>query len=84
MSPRWPERGPTSPLVRFDGIQLGREAVHALAGRIVAEVPGALAAAVAEAWSSWTAEEPVWTGVGTDLLDAELPPGAAVVGLWWD
>jgi len=70
--------------VRFDGIQLGRERVRALARRIDAEVPGALQTAVAEAWSGWDAELPVWTGVGTDLLNGELPGGAVVVGLWWD
>src|SRR3954470_15585700 len=70
--------------VRFDGIQLGHERGCVLARRIDAEGPGALEAAVAEAWSSWEAERPVWTGVGTDLLDGELPAGAAVVGLWWD
>jgi hypothetical protein len=75
---------PGRTFVRFDGIQLSREQARALAARIFAEAPGALEAAVAEAWSSWVDEEPVWTGAGTDLLDGELPPGAAVVGLWWD
>jgi hypothetical protein len=77
-------------LVAFDGIQL--EAMHArtLAERIAAawpateDIPGALAAAAAEAWPSWTAEEPTWTGSGTDLLTGTLPTGAVIIGLWWD
>ncbi len=75
---------PGRAFVRIDGIQVGREVARPLATRIAAEVTGALETAVAEAWVSWTAQEPVWTGGGTDLLNAELPPGAAVVGLWWD
>src|SRR4051794_22592224 len=43
---------------------------------------GALEAAVAEVWTSWTADWPCWTGTGTDLLTGPLPPHAAVVGLW--
>ena len=77
-------------LVAFDGIQL--EAVHArtLAERVVAawpatgDIPGALEVAVAEAWTSWTALEPTWTGAGTDLLTGPVPASAGVVGLWWD
>ncbi|MBB3084216.1 hypothetical protein [Geodermatophilus sabuli] len=76
--------------VRFDGVQVGRAAARELAARIGAafpaadDQPGALESAVAEAWSSWTAREPVWTGVGTDLLAGPLPADAEVAGLWFD
>lgn len=70
--------------VRFDGIQLGPDAAHELARRMATEMPGALQAALAEAWTSWAADEPTWTGSGTDLLDGALPTGAAVHGYWWD
>lgn len=42
----------------------------------------ALDLALAEGWSGWDADEPVWTGDGRALLDGA--PRAAVVGLWWD
>ena len=70
--------------VRFDGIQVTREAVVVLTQRLLTEQPAALAAAVAEAWTSSVADEPVWTGAGTDLIPDQLPPGATLVGLWWD
>jgi hypothetical protein len=75
---------------RIDGIQLSAEAARSLAARIAktwpapGDNPAALEDAVAEAWTAWTAREPIWTGVGTDLLIGTLPAGAAVVGLWWD
>ena len=77
--------------VVFDGVQLAgaEEAARELAERVAAawpaadSVPSALAVAVAEAWPSWTATQPTWTGTGTDLLTAQLPPDTAVVGLWW-
>ena len=77
--------------VHFDGVQLGGagEAARELARRVAAawpatgDLPDALAVATAEAWPSWTAEEPAWTGSGTDLLTTRLPPDTAVVGLWW-
>ncbi|MCW2677747.1 MAG: hypothetical protein JWR70_2787 [Modestobacter sp.] len=49
-----------------------------------ADSADALTAAVAEAWPSWAATESTWTGSGTDLLVARMPPDATVVGLWWD
>jgi hypothetical protein len=77
--------------VVFDGVQLAgaEESARELAERVAAawpatdSLPGALAVAVAEAWPSWTATHPTWTGTGTDLLTAQLPPDTAVVGLWW-
>ncbi len=42
----------------------------------------ALDLALAEAWEGWDAEQPVWTGIGRQLLEA--PQDAAVIGLWWD
>ena len=77
--------------VVFDGVQLngGGEVARELARRVAVawpatdDLPGALAVAVAEAWPSWTAAQPAWTGSGTDLLTAQLPPDTAVVGLWW-
>ena len=76
--------------VRFDGVQLAPAAARTLVERIAADwpatadTPGALEFAIAEAWPSWTASEPLWTGVGSDLLTSPPPPGTAVVGLWWD
>lgn len=75
--------------VRFDGVQVPA-AARPLAERVAADwpatptEPAALPAAVAEAWPTWDAEEPCWTGTGPDLLTAVLPARAAVVGLWWD
>jgi hypothetical protein len=75
--------------VRFDGIQVPAAAAPELAVRVAAAWPvtaegvDALASAVAEAWNSWTATHPTWTGSGTDLLTAPLPPDSAVVGLGW-
>lgn len=70
--------------VRFDGVQVDRRAADELVQRLASEVPGALEAATAEAWATWTNEQPMWTGAGTDLLIGGLPAGAAVVGVWWD
>jgi hypothetical protein len=76
--------------VRFDGVQLALEAARVLARRIAAEWPAtgdaddALAAAVVETWTSWTARQPSWTGTGTDLLSGTFPPDTACVGFWWD
>jgi hypothetical protein len=77
--------------VRFDGLQVDVAAARRLAELVAGawpdkpDAPAALFAAVAEAWPSWSAgEQPMWTGIGTDLLTQDLPPGAAVVGLWWD
>ncbi|MGY1805786.1 hypothetical protein ACI8AF_00275 [Blastococcus sp. SYSU D00669] len=77
--------------IRFDGIQVDRAVARQLAKRVAeawpaaSDIPAALSAAVAEAWPSWSPDEPpLWTGEGTDLLTRDLPPGAAVVGLWWD
>jgi hypothetical protein len=75
---------PGRAFVRFDAVQVERQAVDELVRRVASEIPGALEAAIAEAWASWKDEQPMWTGSGTDLLDGRLPPGAAVVGLWWD
>jgi hypothetical protein len=75
---------------RLDGVQVPAATARELAARVATAWPGtadrtdALTAAVAEAWPSWTATHPTWTGTGTDLLDAQLPPDTAVVGLWWD
>jgi hypothetical protein len=77
-------------LAAFDGLQAEVASARTLAERTAAawpatgDIPGALQAAVAEAWPSWTAEWPSWTGAGTDLLTEPLPAGAAVIGLWWD
>ena len=76
--------------VRFDGVQVPATAAGALAARIATEwpptanAPGALQSAVAEGWPTWTATEPTWTGLGTDLLTGRLPPSVAVVGVWFD
>ncbi|SDD37474.1 hypothetical protein SAMN05660690_4106 [Geodermatophilus telluris] len=76
--------------VRFDGVQLPPEPARILARRMAAEWPAtaeaadALTAAVAEAWTSWTARQPSWTGTGIDLLSGALPPDTACVGFWWD
>ncbi|WP_456948567.1 hypothetical protein [Geodermatophilus sp. SYSU D00698] len=48
------------------------------------QAPGALEGAVVEAWTSWKARKPVWTGAGAELLTGPLPPGVACVGFWWD
>jgi hypothetical protein len=75
---------------RFDGIQVPTPAARLLAERIAADWPGtdiapaALPAAVAEAWTSWDANEPIWTGTGPNLLTSGLPSKVVVVGLWWD
>ncbi|MGY1825799.1 MULTISPECIES: hypothetical protein [unclassified Blastococcus] len=77
-------------LVTFDGIQVDAAVAPELAARVAADWPaagdlhGALAAATAEIWTSWTAGWPTWRGPGTDLLARPLPARAAVVGLWWD
>ena len=77
-------------LVVLDRIQVDAAAARELAEAVAAAwpaaagLPGALEAAVAEAWTSRTAEWPYWTGTGTDLLAGPLPARAAVVGLWWD
>jgi hypothetical protein len=76
--------------VHFDGVQVPAGAARPLAERVATDwpqtpsAPAALPASVAEAWSSWDADEPCWTGAGPDLLTAALPARAAVVGLWWD
>jgi hypothetical protein len=76
--------------VRFDGVQVPATVARTLAARMATEwpptanAPGALDSAVAEGWPSWTATEPTWTGVGTDLLTGPLPPSVAVVGVWFD
>jgi hypothetical protein len=81
-----PGRGPAV----FDGIQVDAGAAGELAARVAAaypatgDLPGALQAATAESWTSWTAQWPIWSGPGIDLLTQPLPPGSAVVGLWWD
>jgi hypothetical protein len=75
---------------RIDGIQVPASSARVLAARVATAWPAttdrldALASAVAEAWPGWTATGRTWTGSGTDLLRARLPPGTAVVGLWWD
>jgi hypothetical protein len=77
-------------LATFDGIQVEGAAAGELAARVAAaypatgDLPAALDVATAEAWTSWTSEWPTWSGPGTDLLTGPLPPGTAVVGLWWD
>jgi hypothetical protein len=80
---------PGRAFVHFDGVQVDAALAPALAERIAAAWPAegavedALSAAVAEAWTSWDADWPVWTGSGADLLRG-APLGAAVVGLVWD
>lgn len=75
---------------RFDGIQVPAAAARQLAQKVAADwpatatEPASLSAGVAEAWTSWDATEPCWTGTGPDLLALQLPPGTVVVGLWWD
>jgi hypothetical protein len=81
---------PSRGLVAFDGVQVDAVAAGELAARVAAawpavgDLPAALESATAEAWTSWTAEWPTWSGPGTDLLTRPLPAGTAVVGLWWD
>src|SRR3954453_21138060 len=58
--------------VRFDGVQLPPEAARVLGQRMAADWPAtgetdALAAAVVETWTSWTARQPSWTGTGPDV-----------------
>jgi hypothetical protein len=48
------------------------------------DLSAALESATAEAWTSWTAEWPTWSGPGPELLTRPLPAGTAVVGLVWD
>src|SRR5207245_2846762 len=54
--------------VRFDGVQLDPQAARVLAQQVAADWPAtgetddALAAAVVETWTSWTARQPSWTG----------------------
>jgi hypothetical protein len=75
---------------RLDGVQVDVAVATPLAERVAAAwpetagAPAALPAATAEAWTSWTAAWPIWSGIGTDLLDAPLPEDAALVGLLWD
>jgi hypothetical protein len=77
-------------LVTFDGIQVDAAAGRRHAARVAAgwpatsDLPAALASATAEAWASWTAGWPTWSGPGTELLTRRPPAGTAVVGLWWD
>ncbi|MGY1838434.1 MULTISPECIES: hypothetical protein [unclassified Modestobacter] len=77
-------------LVVFDGIQVEVASARTLAERIAGawpatgDAPGALEAAVAEAWPSWAAPEPTWTGAGPALLVGPWPAGTVAVGLWWD
>ena len=76
--------------VRFDGVQPAPAAAPLLAERVAADWPAtgesgdALAAAVVETWTSWTARTPAWTGTGSELLTRPLPAGTACVGFWWD
>jgi hypothetical protein len=77
------------PLAVFDGIQVAAAAARELARRVAADfpavgdLPSALESATAETWTSWSAEWPTSSGSGTRLLTRPLPPGTAVVGLWW-
>jgi hypothetical protein len=81
---------PGRSFARLDGVQVDAALARPLAERVAAAwpesdaAPAALPAATAEAWNSWTAEWPIWSGLGTDLLRAPLPPDAAVLGLVWD
>jgi hypothetical protein len=81
---------PGRAFARLDGVQVDAALARTLAERVAAAwpdttgAPAALPAATAEAWTSWTAAWPIWSGIGTDLLHAPLPPDAAVLGLVWD
>jgi hypothetical protein len=81
---------PGRAFVRLDGVQVDAAIARTLAERIAAAWPAdggvgdALSAATAEAWTSWDADWPVWTGSGADLLRGAAPSEAAVVGLVWD
>lgn len=81
---------PGRSFARLDGVQVDAALTRPLAERVAAawpeidDAPAALPAATAEAWNSWTAAWPIWSGIGTDLLGAPLPPDAAVLGLVWD
>ena len=76
--------------LRLDGVQVPAAAARELAARAAGAwpshggTPSALQGAVAEAWVSWTAQEPTWVGVGTDLLATPWSLEVTVVGLWWD
>jgi hypothetical protein len=58
--------------VRFDGVQVPAAQARRPAERI------------AETFPRLQAIRPPWTGIGTDLLTAELPNGSEIVGLWLD
>jgi hypothetical protein len=62
------------------GGDLARAIDRDWAAAVDGETP--LALALAEGWTRWEADEPMWTGGGRELLDG--PPRAGVVGLWWD
>lgn len=67
--------------LHLDGVQVPAHAAASLLDALN-DVPGARAAAVAEAWTSWDADRPAWTGPARNLLD-HLPSGG-VAGCWWD
>lgn len=75
--------------LRVDAVCVPAEQAAELAQAVDADWPEpdmgevALDLALAEGWEHWDAEQPVWTGGGRELLDG-VPPGVAVVGLWWD
>ena len=81
---------PGRSLAVFDGIQVDAPAAGRLAGRVATDwpatgdLPAALESATAEAWTSWRAAWPTWSGPGNELLTRPLPADVAVVGLWWD
>jgi hypothetical protein len=81
---------PGRAFARLDGMQVDAALARPLAERVAAAwpetatAPAALPAATAEAWTSWTAAWPIWTGIGTDLLRAPLPADATVLGVVWD
>jgi hypothetical protein len=64
--------------VGFNGVQFGAAVARTLAERIdracpaTGESPAALPAATAEGWSGWSADRPLWTGGGADLLERPL------------
>ncbi|SFT55437.1 hypothetical protein SAMN05660657_01481 [Geodermatophilus amargosae] len=74
--------------VRFDGIRVPAGNAGALLERAAAwgvtdNVSAALDVASAQAWTSWTVQQPRWTAPAGALREADLPAGVAVVGLWW-
>ena len=68
--------------LRVDAICVPAEAAGPLARLLAEAFPGQDEMAVAEAWSGWSATDPLWTGTGRELPTS--PDGARVVSVWWD